>query len=141
MIRKNFWICLPATIQEPLSRGFQNTLYFSQNDNFSTCGGCPKFGNFQICFLYGRISIKSIMLQPLVPVECFIFHVESFRTILFLFRVSLMHWSHGNMLGSMVERKNIVGIVEPSFEFALRLKYACVQSGQKVGNIVTLNYL
>ena len=54
MVRKNFWICLPATIQEPLSRGFQNTLYFSQNDNFSTFGVNPMFGNVQNIYLYGN---------------------------------------------------------------------------------------
>ena len=35
------------TIQEPLTRPFQNTPYFSQGDNFSIFDGCPKFGNFQ----------------------------------------------------------------------------------------------
>ena len=35
------------TIQEPLERCFQNTPYFSQVDNYSTFGGCPKLENFE----------------------------------------------------------------------------------------------
>ena len=38
---------LLVTIQEPLTRPFQNTPYFSQSDNFRIFDGCPKFGNFQ----------------------------------------------------------------------------------------------
>ena len=46
-VKKNFRIFLLHTIQEPLERGFQNTPYFGQTDNFSTVGGSPKFGFFQ----------------------------------------------------------------------------------------------
>ena len=42
---KNF---LLVTIQEPLTRPFQNTPYFIHSDNFSIVGECLKFGNFQI---------------------------------------------------------------------------------------------
>ena len=38
---------LLGTIQEPLTRPFQNTPYFSQNNNFNIMGECSKFGNFQ----------------------------------------------------------------------------------------------
>ena len=39
---------LLVTIQEPLTRPFQNTHYYSQNDNFSIVSVCSKFGNFQM---------------------------------------------------------------------------------------------
>ena len=39
---------LLVTIQEPLTGPFQSTPYFSQSNNFSIVGECPKFGNFQI---------------------------------------------------------------------------------------------
>ena len=34
-------------IREPKERGFQNTHYFSQCDNFSKFCGCPKLGFFK----------------------------------------------------------------------------------------------
>ena len=37
----NFFL---VTIQEPSTRPFQNTPYFSQGDNFSLFDGCSKFG-------------------------------------------------------------------------------------------------
>ena len=46
-VKKNFRIFLLHTIQEPLEKGFQNTPYFGQSDDFRTFGGFPKFRNFQ----------------------------------------------------------------------------------------------
>ena len=46
-VNKTISIILLVTIQEPLTRTFQNTPYFSQNDNFSIVGECSKFGNVQ----------------------------------------------------------------------------------------------
>ena len=46
-LNKNYRIFLLDTIQEPLERGFQNTPYFGQSDNFSTFDGFAKFRNFQ----------------------------------------------------------------------------------------------
>ena len=46
-VKKNFKIFLLHTIQEPLERGFQNTPYFGQSDNFTTLGDRPKFENIQ----------------------------------------------------------------------------------------------
>ena len=48
IVHKTIGNFLLVTIQEPLTRRFQNTPYFSQSDNFSIVGECPKFGNFQI---------------------------------------------------------------------------------------------
>ena len=41
-VKKNFRIFLFDTIQEPIERGFQNTPYFGQSDDFSTFGRFPK---------------------------------------------------------------------------------------------------
>ena len=46
-VKNNFRIFLLHTIQEPLQKGFQNTPYFGQSDDFRTFGGFPKFRNFQ----------------------------------------------------------------------------------------------
>ena len=47
-VNKTIRNVLLVTIKEPLTRPFQNTPYFSQSDNLSIVGECPKFGNFQI---------------------------------------------------------------------------------------------
>ena len=47
IVNKTMSNFLLITIQEPLTRPFQNTPYFSQSDNFSIFDGCPKFRNFQ----------------------------------------------------------------------------------------------
>ena len=41
-MKKKSTIYLLETFQEPLARGFQNTPYFKESNNFFTFAGCPK---------------------------------------------------------------------------------------------------
>ena len=57
IVNKTIRNLLLVTIQEPLTRPFQNTPYFSLNNNFSIVGECSKFRNFQ--FLTKKINFEN----------------------------------------------------------------------------------